>query len=354
MLFINFYIFSPIKTAKLFFTLLLVVTGGALFLSACTPEKKVFLSGETMGTVYHITLISERYSIPKKIHQKIEARLKEINAHLSNYIETSELSRFNATSRDQEVLVSPDLAAMIRLGHKLHTISAGAWDGTIWPLVTAWGFNRPDQQTSVPSPQSIKKALECVDFSLIKIEGQQVSKKRSSLFLDFGSIAKGYGVDQIAQLLRGNNIKNFVVEIGGEVYASGVKQDEGQWIVGINTPRENSSLDEVYQVLWLTDRAVATSGDYRNFFTIKSKRYSHVLDPRTGYPVAGDVVGASVVAGSCALADGLATALMVMGPEKGLKGINHLENVECLIITADKNKKLKNHFSKNFKDLVAD
>ncbi len=159
-------------------------------------------------------------------------------------------------------------------------------------------------------------------------------------------------MDQVASLLRENNIKNFVVEIGGEVYASGTKQNKAKWAVGINTPQDNAPLDAVYQAISLTNRAVATSGDYRHFFTSQGKKYSHVLDPRNGYPVDTGVVGVSVVADSCALADGLATALMVLGAEKGLALINSLEQVECLIITSTKKHEFKNFFSKNFKTLI--
>ena len=165
--------------------------------------------------------------------------------------------------------------------------------------------------------------------------------------LDLGSIAKGYGVDQVARLLEEHRIGNFLVEIGGEVFAAGRRKDGQKWKIGINTPRKDAPPDQLYQVVQLSDQACATSGDYRNFFEIDGRRYSHVIDPRTGYPVANGIVSVSIIAGDCTFADGLATAVMVVGIQEGMALIDSLKGVEGLIVTRENGGALKNYFSRN-------
>jgi thiamine biosynthesis lipoprotein len=146
------------------------------------------------------------------------------------------------------------------------------------------------------------------------------------------AIAKGFGVDQISELLAAAGFQNYLVEIGGEVFAAGVRADGKNWRVGINRPRKDAAFNEVYKAVSIANRAFATSGDYRNFFEIDGVRYSHVIDPRSGYPVSNGVVSVSIIADNCTLADGLATAIMVMGAEKGVQLVNRLDNVECFIV----------------------
>jgi thiamine biosynthesis lipoprotein len=146
------------------------------------------------------------------------------------------------------------------------------------------------------------------------------------------SIAKGVAVGQIARLIAADGFKNYLVEIGGEIYAAGVRTDGGKWRVGINMPRKDAAINEVYKAASISNQAFATSGDYRNFFELDGVRYSHVIDPRTGYPVSNGVVSVSIIAADCTLADGLATAVMVMGADKGIELVNRLPNVECFIV----------------------
>ena len=148
-------------------------------------------------------------------------------------------------------------------------------------------------------------------------------------------------------LIRTNGIENFLVEIGGEVFASGLRKDGKQWRIGINRPQKDAPYDQVFKVLTLQDKAFATSGDYRNYFEIDGKRFSHILDPNNGYPVTNGVVSVSIMSDTCTFADGLATAVMVLGPEKGLKLVNSLDNTECLIVV-QKNGALNDYYSKGF------
>ena len=169
--------------------------------------------------------------------------------------------------------------------------------------------------------------------------------------LDLASIAKGYGVDQVAEIVRQAGFNNYLVEIGGEIAASGKRRDGKWWRIGINRPRKEANFNDVYKAVDLRNKAFATSGDYRNFFEIEGVRYSHVIDPRTGYPVSNGIVSVSIIAPNCTVADGLATAVMVMGPEKGLNLINHLEDVEGLIIIEKTDGSLYEHPSAGFEFL---
>jgi thiamine biosynthesis lipoprotein len=173
-------------------------------------------------------------------------------------------------------------------------------------------------------------------------------KTLATVTLDLNSIAKGFAVDRISGLLAAGGHKNYLVEIGGEIYAAGVRADGKNWRVGINRPQPDAAIDEVYKAVSLANRAFATSGDYRNFFEIDGVRYSHVIDPRTGYPVSNGVVSVSIIADNCTLADGLATAVMVMGPEKGIQLVNQLNNVECLIIVETPASRLLDFYSPGF------
>ena len=166
--------------------------------------------------------------------------------------------------------------------------------------------------------------------------------------LDLSSIAKGYGVDRVADTIQKEGFQNYLVEIGGEVFASGYSKDGMLWRIGINRPQTDASLDEVYKVVDLHNRAFATSGDYRQFFVVDGIRYAHIIDPRTGYPISNGVVSVTIIADTCTFADGLATAIMVMGPEKGLDLINRLDAVEGLIIVEQIDGRLADFYSKGF------
>lgn len=331
----------------------LIITGFMfLFLITvgCDLKKEVLISGKTMGTTYHIKIASTYFKNITEIEKKIDNRLKEINRSMSTYIKDSEISIFNATVRPgKKFLVSEDFWYVINVAARLYKMTDGAWDGTLKPLVDLWGFGRPGITGKVPLEKEIKKLLAEIGFRQIDIsETRYIKKRKSPVTLDFASIAKGYAVDQIAVLIAENGFRDFLVEIGGEVFASGVKKSGMPWKVGINRPRKGASSDTVYKAISLRDKALATSGDYRNFFDKNGRRYSHILNPVTGYPVNNGMVSVSIVAKSCTFADGLATAVMVMGHEKGLALVNRLDNVECLIVRKNEQGKLLDYYSKGF------
>ena len=312
--------------------------------------KETLISGQTMGTTYHIKVVTSNSKKIIGLKEKIDKRLEEINKSMSTYRKNSEISRFNALKiAGQRFKVSWDFAQVIIESKRLYRLTGGAWDGSIYPLVNLWGFGISERKNRLPAKEKIASLMRDVGFDNIDlVDGRYLLKKKESISIDLASIAKGFGVDKVAELIKKENIKNFLVEIGGEVYASGVRKDARCWKIGINRPRKESPYDEVYKIVRLKDKAFATSGDYRKFFEVEGKRYSHILDPKTGYPVANGVVSVSIIAGTCAFADGLATAVMVMGRERGLGLVHGLDGVECMIVVQDKNGSFKDCASSGF------
>ena len=319
----------------------------------CEAKREHLIQGRTMGTTYHVKIVSGDHQGVGRLKEKIDARLAEINNSMSTYKKDSEISRFNELKQTgQPFEASDDFSRVMRTAGFIFKISEGAWDGTVNPLVDLWGFGRTGRQTHLPPKQQIAELLPELGFEKIQISANRVLLKKSkTITLDLSSIAKGYGVDEVAQVIAKAGFDDYLVEIGGEIYASGRRPDGQLWRLGINRPRKDAAFNDVYKVVELDNQAFATSGDYRNFFEVEGIRYSHIIDPRTGYPVSNGVVSVSIIADKCTLADGLATAVMVMGPEKGLDLINRLEGVEGLIIVEQLDGSLSDYYSKNFEIL---
>jgi thiamine biosynthesis lipoprotein len=329
--------------------LVLMMTTALLFV-ACQSKRELRLSGKTMGTFYHVTVVAGWLTPGDDLRRQIDHRLTVINKSMSTYDAHSEISRFNALRTvNQPFSISDDLQRVLQVAAELHRLTQGAWDGTLDPLVNLWGFGRHGPTTRIPDEVEIHQALAHVGFDQIHLDPSgAIFKKDADLTLDLASIAKGYGVDEIARLLGDRGFTDFLVEIGGEVYARGRRKDGHPWRVGINRPDKQAARDEIYKVVSLTDRAMATSGDYRIFFERDGRTYSHILDPRTGRPVSNGVVSATVVAANCTVADGLATALMVMGPEKGLALVDRLSAVESLMVVRGSDGTLRDFPSRGF------
>jgi thiamine biosynthesis lipoprotein len=335
-------------------TSIIVCSVFLFLLFGCGLKKEVVISGRTMGTTYRIKIITGYFHKLSDLKPKIDQRLEAINQSMSTYRPDSEISHFNAIQDITTLLqISDEFLAVMQAAQRIYELTDGAWDGTVKPLVILWGFGKTQQPREVPDTAVIKNSIRTVGFKYIRIiENGILQKHVEKVSLDLASIAKGFAVDQISELLKSQGLDNFLVEIGGEVYAAGYRKDGSSWRVGINLPDASASLVETYQVVPLHNRAMATSGDYRNYFEIEGKRYSHIIDPRTGYPVDNGVVSASVVADSCMLADGLATALMVMGPKDGLRLIASLNGVAALIIVRNDDDTLSQYASENFDTLT--
>jgi thiamine biosynthesis lipoprotein len=304
-----------------------------------------------MGTTYTVKVVTGYFGSVAGLQERIDRRLDRINQSMSPYLKDSEISRFNRFQETgAEFPISMDFLRVMQQAVRIHALSDGAWDGTVNPLVDLWGFGRTGRTDHRPPPDKIAALLADVGFQKIEVlDSGALIKRQAAVTLDLSSIAKGYGVDQVADEVRGAGFTDFLVEVGGEVYAAGVRPDGRPWRVGINRPRVDARFDEVYRVIPLKDQALATSGDYRSFFQENGVRYSHIIDPKTGYPVQDGVASVTILADNCTLADGLATAVMVMGVAKGLSLIDRLDHVEGLIVTELSDGTLKDHFSKGLR-----
>jgi thiamine biosynthesis lipoprotein len=311
------------------------------------------IRGRTMGTFYQVQVVTDDSEGMHGLKEKVEQRLIEVNRSMSTYMPQSEISRFNAFDRTGvKFKISDDFYRVMRVAEKIYRLSDGAWDGTVNPLIDLWGFGRKGTKTLLPDKTEIMRLLSAVGFHRIDIVTPgYLIKNRAHITVDLSSIAKGFGVDAVSNVVRNAGYENYLVEIGGEIFAAGLRKDGGQWRIGINRPQKNAAPDEIYKVVTLQDRAFATSGDYRIFFEVEGVRYSHVINPKTGYPVSNGVVSVSILSHDCTFADGLATAVMVMGHQKGLALINRLDGVEGLIVVEGADGSLSDYLSKGFSAL---
>lgn len=292
-----------------------------ILLLACAPSPEAYRwQGDTMGTQYRITLISDKRlttGAQQKIQQAIEQRLQELNAALSTYRSDSQISRFNQLSANQCLPVSAALFDVSRLAVDVHRLSGGAFNPLLSPLINRWGFGSERRAYSgfaPPSDKEIRALLARSDMAdlILDSERRQLCK-HSDISLDLSAVAKGYAVDQLALVLAEQGWRNYLVDIGGEIKVAGVNGEGRRWRLGIEQPQ--LSAGAIAQRLELSDRAIATSGDYRNFFYHAGQRYSHTLDSRSGRPVQHGLASVSVISGSAAEADAWATALTALGLE---------------------------------------
>jgi len=280
-----------------------------------------------MGTSYSITLVDRvRPAELRKIKAAVEERLMGVNAEMSAWDPASELSRFNAFHSQESFPVSAGFAQVVKRALEISSATEGAFDPTVKPLVDFWGFG-PENAPSV----SFEEIMQSVGWRKVRLENGALIKTHPKVQLDLSAIAKGYGVDAVAAVIREQGCKNFLLEIGGEVRVSGFNPDKQPWRIGIETP--DALTGGIHGVAVLSDRGMATSGDYRNFrFDEDGSRYSHIIDPSTGHPAASPVASVSVVADTCMEADAVATSLFVMGAEKGVPWVEERSGLEAFFI----------------------
>lgn len=298
----------------------------AIFLTAIivawiwrTPEPRVLSTfrGQTMGTTYTVKIISKvalNGEQNARVGLLINQTLDAVNQSMSTYIESSEISRLNRASAPFEG--SAPLVDLIRDAHAISDATGGAFDVTVGPLVNAWGFG-PDKHGTPPDPATIEALTQKIGYRKLTIEGRTITKTHPEMYVDLSAIAKGYGVDRVFEVLRDVGHADLLVEIGGETRAQGRNQHDAPWRIGIEKPVEGSR--EVLDAIPIDTMAMATSGDYRNFYEKDGKRISHTIDARTGQPITHRLASVSVLHPRCALADGWATALNVLGPEEGVR-----------------------------------
>ena len=313
----------------------LALLAGSLALAACAPDDGYHRHvGETMGTEYAVTWAGGARCTADVWHL-MEAELLSVNAQMSTWLPGSELSRFNRGPADRWVPVSEQLAAVVAAALELSRLSGGAFDVTVGPLVNLWGFG-PAERVGLPTPAEIERAQARVGYGLleVRLSPPALRKRIPDLYVDLSAIAKGHGVDRLASVLDSRGCRDYLVDIGGEIRVGGMSPAGAAWKVGVETP-EPHGRDLVQPVLVVSDQAVATSGEYRNYRLVGDTRTSHTIDPRTGRPVVHDMASVTVVAASAILADGLATAINVLGPVNGLKWAEERQIAALALIRTD-------------------
>lgn len=298
-----------------------------------TPTGPILFEGATMGTSYHIKVIptlSTQIDV-KSVSDTIIDRLNDIDLLMSTYKNDSEVSLFNQHHENQWVDISNETLNVIQAGQQVSKLSDGAFDMTIGNLVNLWGFGPTINLDSIPQQHKIDALINQIGYQKLQLTSQppQILKTSPQIYLDLSAIAKGYAVDAIAKVLLDLHIEHFMVEIGGEIVTHGYKSVNNPWVIGVQSPATVEQ--SVQKRLYLTDIAMATSGDYRNYFEQDGVRYSHTIDPRTGHPINHQLASVTVIGSTCMLADAYATAIMVLGPIKGMEFANK-NNIAILMI----------------------
>jgi thiamine biosynthesis lipoprotein len=310
--------FSLKEASARWWVLLVVLVAGSVATYLGRPAVKVppaKLEGRTMGTTWSVLLNGPRDEARlRQLKAGVEALLAEVNASMSTYDPTSELSRFNALESTEPVTLSAPLAAVIRDALVVHHASGGSFDVTVGPLVEAWGFGAKGRPRAAPTDEEVARLLEAVGSGKLSLDGAQLAKAHPKLRVDLSAIAKGDAVDRVSALLVDLGEPNHLVDIGGELRARGLSASGEAFRVGIETP--DPSTRRVQLAVALRDRSIASSGNYRNVFELDGVRYVHTIDPVTGRPVQHRLLAASVLHERCGLADAWATALMAAGPER--------------------------------------
>ena len=310
-----------------FLVLLIVSTVLIIRQQQSTPYQKN--AGLIFGTTYSVT-----YQCDEDLQKEIEAELKKVDAEFSMFNSQSVVARLNNGEKPE---LSNDFIDVFKLARQVSEDTNGAFDITVAPLVNAWGFGFKHEQ--MPTKEQVDSLRQLIGYQYVTLKDKTIEMQKPGMMLDFSAIAKGYGVDVVARLLERHDIKNYMVEIGGEITTRGINPERVPWRIGVNKPNEDA-LDESHElqtILNVTDKAMATSGNYRNFYVKEGKKYAHTIDPKTGYPVQHTLLSATVLTDRCAKADAYATSFMVLGMD-GAKQIleRHKELMAYLIYTDSK------------------
>lgn len=326
---------------------LITIAASLFIICGCNNSKEnlIKIEGEAQGTTWHISYFSA-----DNINYKtaVDSLLKKIDSYMSTYLPVSLISRIN--KNDSTVLVDQYFIDVLTKSIEVSEKTAGVFDVTIGPLVNAWGFgfSKKEKIDSV----MIDSLRQFVGYKMIVLEGNKVLKEKPQIKIDFNAIAQGYSVDVLAAYLESRGINNYLVEIGGELKAKGKKQD-GEWKVGIDQPSENATERKLEAVIRLNDRALATSGNYRKFYEESGQKFSHIIDPRTGYPAKQNLLSATVVAKDGITADAYATAFMIMGLEKSKQFLADNKYLELeVFFIYDEQGNWKTYASESLKDLI--
>lgn len=319
----------------------------SLILASCQTHKpqKTILQGLAQGSYYAITYYD---SLNRNFQTEIDSIFDLVDKSVSLWNDSSIISKVN---RNEPVELNQIFIDNFNIAQQASALSDGYFDATISPLVAAWGFSYKNGDSI--TPQLVDSLKQLVNYKAVHIENGKLIKDIPNITLDFNAIAQGYTSDMIAKFLSSKGIGNFLVDTGGEIMAQGCKPDGAAWIVGIEKPAANwDSERNVQERIYLRDKGLVTSGSTRKYVERNGKRYSHCIDPKTGFPVEHNVLSATVIAENSVWADALASICMVMGLEKSLPIIESLEGVEAYYISSNSQGELEIFATEGFRDLI--
>lgn len=316
-----------------------------IFYKPKTEYKKI--SGNIQGTTYHITY-EDRPG--RDLKPRIELLLNKFDLSLSSYHEQSIISRINRN--EPHVKLDKYFRKVYHKAEEVYHISGGAFDITVGPLVRAWGFG-PETKISADSSK-IDSILQFIGMDKISLEGNMIIKQNPHIKLDVNAIAQGYSVDIVAEFLERKGIPNYMVEIGGEVITKGVNDKGEIWKIGIDKPFDNNMIpgQNLQAIISLKNMALATSGNYRKFYEKDGLKYSHSINPKTGYPVLSRLLSATVMTGDCMTADAYATAFMIMGLEKSIILLSNQDTLNAFLVYSDENGNFKTYVTPGMKKFI--
>lgn len=316
---------------------------------ACSCKQEVFVknTGNIFGTSYHFTYKTDKGNLKNNILKKLD----EFSMSLNVYDSLSLISRINRN--ETNIVENYFFTTCFNKAQQISEITNGAFDITVAPIVNAWGFGFKNA-TKVDSTL-IDSLMQFVGYKKISIKNNKIYKQHPQTLLDISAIAKGYGVDIATEYLEQQGIKNYMVEIGGEVRVKGTNPKGNIWRIGIDKPIDNPSPTnrELQTIVNLKNKSLATSGNYRQFYKINGVKYAHTINPKTGYPALNKLLSTTVLANNCITADAFATAFMVMGVDKSILLAKDIKDIEIYLIYEDSTKQLKTYASKGFKQYLA-
>lgn len=324
--------------------LVLLIVGTVLIIrqQQSTPYQKN--AGLIFGTTYSVT-----YQCGEDLQEEIEAELKKVDDEFSMFNSQSIVARLNNGEQPE---LSNDFIDVFKLARQVSEDTDGAFDITVAPLVNAWGFGFKHEQ--MPSKEQVDSLRELISYRYVTLKDKTITMQKPGMMLDFSAIAKGYGVDVVARLLERHDIKNYMVEIGGEITTRGINPERVPWRIGVNKPSEDALNEnhELQTILNVTDKSMATSGNYRNFYVKGGKKYAHTIDPKTGYPVQHSLLSATVLTDRCAKADAYATSFMVLGMDGAKKILERHKELMAYLIYTDNKGNLSVWYSPSLKDKI--
>ena len=330
------------KKSLISYTLFLII---CLSNFSCSQEKNynAKIKGNTMGTYYFIEVIDVPIELKiKKLESEIKDTLEKVNKILSNWDTESEISIINKIDKTTAIKISDELNEVFKTANEINSKSNGFFDLTIDPIIELWGFGYKNNQTrTIPTDEQIENALTLIgQKSLLKtnFDNNELIKKKRNLKINLSSIGKGYGIDLIGKTLDQLGINHYIINIGGDILTKGHNSKKENWIIGIENPNLKEKM--IKEIVNLTNKGLATSGDYKNFFTESGKRYSHIINPKTGKPITHSTKSVTVIHENSMKADGWATAFLALGRLDGLK-IAEKENIPVLFIDEIDNELIK-------------